>query len=337
MNILQEALEQAIEAVVSALSVDQRAKLDGDPNLFGAVLAAAMKDLFPTILDDVKKYAPLGLAHDRSLKADFAARVREIWGRALDLYHICVSVGGELVNSAVAASESGVACHEPGQRLEVLKALHSRACQVAGEIEVLLSQGFADGAHARWRSLYEISIIAELMAANGDELAVRYVDHATVERWRAMRIYQKHCERLGHPPYSDEEMQAAAQAVEELKRRYGAGFVERTAWAADREPHESLRVPGRGARCSGPGSASHRSQRAALHRRLPRGARLARGRCRWVSATNIARLTNEWEAEYRASQKRSLADRDYVYVWVDGVHFNVRLEDKRRRPSARAA
>jgi transposase-like protein len=48
-----------------------------------------------------------------------------------------------------------------------------------------------------------------------------------------------------------------------------------------------------------------------------------------LSATNIARLTNEWEAEYRAFQKRSLADRDYVYAWVDGVHFNVRLEDDR--------
>jgi putative transposase len=48
-----------------------------------------------------------------------------------------------------------------------------------------------------------------------------------------------------------------------------------------------------------------------------------------LSATNIARLTNEWEAEYHAFQKRSLADRDYVYVWVDGVHFNVRLEDDR--------
>jgi len=48
-----------------------------------------------------------------------------------------------------------------------------------------------------------------------------------------------------------------------------------------------------------------------------------------LSATNIARLTNEWEAEYRVFQKRSLADRDYVYVWVDGVHFNVRLEDDR--------
>src|SRR5215470_18099896 len=48
-----------------------------------------------------------------------------------------------------------------------------------------------------------------------------------------------------------------------------------------------------------------------------------------LSPTNIARLTNEWEVEYRAFQKRSLADRDYVYVWVDGVHFNVRLDDDR--------
>lgn len=48
-----------------------------------------------------------------------------------------------------------------------------------------------------------------------------------------------------------------------------------------------------------------------------------------LSATNIARLTNEWGTEYRAFQQRSLADRDYVYVWVDGVHFNVRLEDDR--------
>lgn len=48
-----------------------------------------------------------------------------------------------------------------------------------------------------------------------------------------------------------------------------------------------------------------------------------------LSATNIARLTNEWETEYRAFQELSLADCDYVYVWVDGVHFNVRLEDDR--------
>ena len=48
-----------------------------------------------------------------------------------------------------------------------------------------------------------------------------------------------------------------------------------------------------------------------------------------LSATNISRLTSEWEEEYRQFQQRRFDDRDYVYVWADGVHFNVRLEDDR--------
>jgi transposase-like protein len=48
-----------------------------------------------------------------------------------------------------------------------------------------------------------------------------------------------------------------------------------------------------------------------------------------LSATNISRLTSEWEEEYRQFQQRRFDARDYVYVWADGVHFNIRLEDDR--------
>ena len=48
-----------------------------------------------------------------------------------------------------------------------------------------------------------------------------------------------------------------------------------------------------------------------------------------LSATNIARLTAVWEEDYRRFRQRALADRDYVYVWVDGIHFNIRLEEDR--------
>ena len=48
-----------------------------------------------------------------------------------------------------------------------------------------------------------------------------------------------------------------------------------------------------------------------------------------LSSANIARLTACWEQEYRAFRQRDLAGREYVYVWVDGVHFNIRLEDDR--------
>ena len=48
-----------------------------------------------------------------------------------------------------------------------------------------------------------------------------------------------------------------------------------------------------------------------------------------LSPTNIARLTAVWEQEYQAFRQRALGERDYVYVWVDGVHFTIRLEDER--------
>jgi transposase-like protein len=48
-----------------------------------------------------------------------------------------------------------------------------------------------------------------------------------------------------------------------------------------------------------------------------------------LSASVITRLTTQWQAEHRAFMDRDLSERDYVYVWVDGVHFNVRLEQDR--------
>lgn len=48
-----------------------------------------------------------------------------------------------------------------------------------------------------------------------------------------------------------------------------------------------------------------------------------------LSATTISRLTTVWEEEYRRFCQRDLSEVDYVYVWADGIHFNVRLEDDR--------
>ena len=48
-----------------------------------------------------------------------------------------------------------------------------------------------------------------------------------------------------------------------------------------------------------------------------------------LSATNIVRLKEGWTKEYEEWQKRDLSTKHYVYVWADGVYFNVRLEDDR--------
>ncbi len=48
-----------------------------------------------------------------------------------------------------------------------------------------------------------------------------------------------------------------------------------------------------------------------------------------LSSSVITRLTKQWQAERDAFMRRDLSGVDYVYMWVDGIHFNIRLEEER--------
>ena len=47
------------------------------------------------------------------------------------------------------------------------------------------------------------------------------------------------------------------------------------------------------------------------------------------SATTITRLLQVWQEEYQVWRKRSLQGKEYIYIWADGVYFNIRLEEDR--------
>jgi len=48
-----------------------------------------------------------------------------------------------------------------------------------------------------------------------------------------------------------------------------------------------------------------------------------------LSASSVTRLLRVWQDEYDVWRQRSLAGKDYVYIWADGLHFGVRLEEDR--------
>ena len=49
-----------------------------------------------------------------------------------------------------------------------------------------------------------------------------------------------------------------------------------------------------------------------------------------LSAASISRLKARWEDEHKAWSGRDLSNKRYVYFWIDGVYFNVRLDDARQ-------
>ena len=48
-----------------------------------------------------------------------------------------------------------------------------------------------------------------------------------------------------------------------------------------------------------------------------------------LSATTITRLTAQWQDEAKTFGDRDLSGTDYVYLWVDGIHLKVRLEQEK--------
>jgi putative transposase len=46
-----------------------------------------------------------------------------------------------------------------------------------------------------------------------------------------------------------------------------------------------------------------------------------------LSPATVTRLTQQWQADHAAFMDRDLSGVDYVYVWADGIHLNVRLEE----------
>ncbi|CAI7978764.1 transposase [Frankia sp. Hr75.2] len=48
-----------------------------------------------------------------------------------------------------------------------------------------------------------------------------------------------------------------------------------------------------------------------------------------LSASTVTRLTSSWQADYQTFTARDLSGVDYVYIWADGIHVNIRLDEDR--------
>ena len=227
---LQELLESAIDEVSKDLDRD----IDVDQ------LRSNTVDSFPEVTDGtarillrtIKRAAfSGGLQENTAERLAFEERLHAAWRRPLDLLDLFIHLSTEAgtdFNSEYRkdAADSGNAVFEG------LAILHGRACQIAKEILALLRSGFADGAHARWRTLHEIAIVAWLIFDHGQELAERYLLHAGVQEYKLAHQYQSHYESLNLEPISQEVLTQLKNRRDQLISQFGAPFKNDYGWAA---------------------------------------------------------------------------------------------------------
>jgi len=163
----------------------------------------------------------------QQLHRGFAERLGERWDEGLRLCElvriICLEVGMEHHKEQ---TQQGGAQHH------VLAKLHAKACLIAGEVLALLRNGYASGAHARWRAMHEVTVIGTFIADRDEDLAERYLQYEHVESLAAARDYQANAEGLDHEPFSASEMDEIQSAVDQLCEKYGPKFKKPYGWAA---------------------------------------------------------------------------------------------------------
>lgn len=159
----------------------------------------------------------------------FQERLMRRWGKPLSLMRMLLVLALEF--GSVLNGEARRNSTIP-RTVDVLTRLHARACQVTDEVICLLSAGFADGAIARWRTLFEIATVAFLISRFGEEMAERYLAHDVVETYRAAMQLQEYAARIGYEPYSESELKAFKENYDTAILKYGRSFAGSYGWAA---------------------------------------------------------------------------------------------------------
>jgi hypothetical protein len=184
-----------------------------------------------SLLRQLKRNGATLLKETHRERLAFQVRLAKTWRKAFFLIELFLAVAlesGANFNREEHLSTSPVC----GDVVYVLTRLHARACQISAEIIALLKAGFADGAHARWRTLHEIAVVSTFVAKHGAVTARRYLAHEAVESNKAATQYQRHCRLIGHEPLDPKEVAAIQKRYAAALQRFGKDFAGSYGWAA---------------------------------------------------------------------------------------------------------
>jgi len=220
------ALKSLPDDLVNDLEKFTTDYLDNLPETFKAI----SDEISIVLLNSLERKSNKMLKARRKDFSRFESRLRKSWEKAFDLFEMLIAIAleaGEDYNSEFRK----MASEKDDLVFEVLTRLHARACQIASEIMVLLQSGYADGAHARWRSLHEVVVVGLLISSNDNDLAEKYLLHDAIESYKASLIYQEHCEKLGYDPLTDDELNGLKKEYDLLINRFGTIFKKEYGWA----------------------------------------------------------------------------------------------------------
>jgi len=229
MQILEDEFNKSIAELTASAKTE--AELEAIAATAPEMLNDILSNLPKKMLESIKKDAYQGgLDEIRRMHTDFNARNYNRWKKGFDALELLIEIcteAGENFNKRL-----GPAANKNGDILrDTLTRIHAKGCLVAKEISCLLANGFADGAHARWRALHELTVTSKYLALKGNDTAERYVAHEYIESYKGACQHKAYESRLQAAPPSDDVISRLRTRHDEAIARYGDNFSNPYGWA----------------------------------------------------------------------------------------------------------
>lgn len=176
MNILNDTLQELLDKFradgLSDLEIVDKFSEQKIENALSNATEAISSGAVNTMKDTMHER----VLEERYNTEQFMTHNNQVWGNAFiaseAMYIIALEAGSE-INTYVSDLPKEQT-KDKMFRYCVLGELYARACQQYLEIIYLIKGGFADGAYARWRSLFELSVISEFIRNNDEAVAKAY-------------------------------------------------------------------------------------------------------------------------------------------------------------------
>lgn len=177
-SVIIEGLNKAVEKAIKQGKSEDEIKAKVDSLDIDEIFQKMITMSSDNHVEYFKKNMFEKVLEERAITNEFLAKLDQIWGKAFvtseAMYVIACEVGGMFGNyiQELDAKEK----ESYPYRFSALQSIHARACQIYLEILTLIKNGLSDGAFARWRSLFEMSVISNFISDQNEEVAKAYYE-----------------------------------------------------------------------------------------------------------------------------------------------------------------
>ena len=181
-NALMEQVKSWAKQGLSKEDIDKKLDDFDVDKMAEAIIPKARTDYFEYYKQHM---ADIG-KEEKKKEDEFLSHQEQKWGKcfiASRIMYVIAIESAESYNKLIAKKDTAKVEEKKHTYLALLH-IHGRVCQEFLEVYHLLRLGFADGAYARWRSMYELCCYGQFIIEQGEQIAKQYYEQSETEHRR---------------------------------------------------------------------------------------------------------------------------------------------------------